>query len=170
MIFRKFERLEARSHCVLLIPEERIQKFVDTEENKARQNRYFRKNRFLAKIFWRHKSLQFIELKRLVRSWGSGEVIGVDLSSSSSSSSNRLFFFVKQKVAIARVVASEFLDHQLWGAKNRVNCLFFVYFLYAIERGSSPVHGTICKIARFVDFEKLCLTQVSLVSFLNVVS
>ena len=78
----------------------------------------------------------------------------MDLSSSSRSS-NRLFFFVKQKVAIARVVASGFLGHGLRGAKNRENLLFFVDFLHAIERGSSPVHGTICKIARFVDFEEL---------------
>ena len=90
-----------------------------------------------------------------MRSWGSGEVIGVEVSSSSSSSSNRLFFFVKQKVAIARVVASEFLDRQLWGTKTRVNCLFFVGCVRAIERVSSPVHGTICKIVRFVDLEKL---------------
>ena len=76
-------------------------------------------------------------------------------SSSSSSSSNRLSFFVKQKVAIARVVASGFLGRLLWGAKNRENYLFFVKLLHAVGRGSSPVHGTIFKIARFVDIEKL---------------
>ena len=89
--------------------------------------------------------------------------LGVICSSSSSSSSNRLFFFVKQKVAIARVVGGGFLGRELWGAKNRENHLFFVHLLHAIERGSSPVHGTICKIARFVDFDKLWLNQVSLV-------
>ena len=91
-----------------------------------------------------------------MRSWGSGEVIGVEVSSSSSSSSsNRLSFFVKQKVAIARVVASGFLGRLLWGAKHRENYLFFVKLLHAIGRGSSPVHGTICKIVRYVDLEKL---------------
>ena len=78
----------------------------------------------------------------------------MDLSSSSSSS-NRLLFFVKQKVAIARMVESGLLGCRLSGAKNRENHLFFVNLLHAIERGSSPVHGTIFKIARFVDFEKL---------------
>ena len=90
-----------------------------------------------------------------MRSWGSGEVIGVEVSSSSSSSSNRLSFFVKQKVAIARVVGVGFWGRRLSGAKNRQNQLFFVTLLHAIERGGSPVHGTICKIARFVDFEKI---------------
>ena len=79
----------------------------------------------------------------------------MEVSSSSSSSSNRLSFFVKQKVAIARVVASGFLGRLLWGAKHRENYLFFVKLLHAIGRGSSPVHGTIFKIARFVDIEKL---------------
>ena len=79
----------------------------------------------------------------------------MDLSSSSSSSSNRLSFFVKQKVAIARVVAGGFLGRRLWSAKNRENRLFFVKLLHTLERGGSPVHGTIFKIARFVDFEKL---------------
>ena len=79
----------------------------------------------------------------------------MEVSSSSSSSSNRLSFFVKQKVAIARVVAGGFLGRRLSGAKNRENRLFSLNLLHAIERGSSPVHGTICKIARFVDFDKL---------------
>ena len=79
----------------------------------------------------------------------------MEVSSSSSSSSNRLSFFVKQKVAIARVVASGFLGRLLWGAKNRENRLFFVKLLHAIEKGGSRVHGTILKVARFVDFEKL---------------
>ena len=78
-----------------------------------------------------------------------------EVSSSSSSSSNRLSFFVKQKVAIARVVENGFLGRRLLGAKNRKNRLFFVNFLHAIGRGSSPVHRTIFKIARFVDIEKL---------------
>ena len=81
--------------------------------------------------------------------------MGVICSSSSSSSSNRLLFFVKQKVAIARMVESGFLGDRLWGVKNRENRLFFVKLLHTIERGGSPVHGTIFKIARFVDFEKL---------------
>ena len=88
---------------------------------------------------------------------------GVICSSSSSSSSNRLLFFVKQKVAIARMVESGFLGDRLWGVKNRENRLFFVKLLHTIERGGSPVHGTIFKIARFVDFEKLWSKQVDVV-------
>ena len=81
--------------------------------------------------------------------------MGVICSSSSSSSTNRLLFFVKLKVAIARMVESGFLGDRLWGVKNRENRLFFVKLLHTLERGGSPVHGTIFKIARFVDIEKL---------------
>ena len=81
--------------------------------------------------------------------------MGVICSSSSSSSTNTLLFFVKLKVAIARMVESGFSGDRLWGVKNRENRLFFVKLLHTIERGGSPVHGTIFKIARFVDFEKL---------------
>ena len=53
------------------------------------------------------------------------------------------------------MVESGFLGDRLWSVKNRENRLFFVKLLHTIERGGSPVHGTIFKIARFVDFEKL---------------
>ena len=61
------------------------------------------------------------------------------------------------------MVENGFLVRRLWAAKSHENRLFFVNLLYAIERGSSPVYGTIFKIARFLDFEKLWLNQVSLV-------
>ena len=87
----------------------------------------------------------------------SERTLGVICSSSSSSSTNRLLFFVKLKVAIARMVENGFLVRRLWAAKNHENRSFFVSLLHAIERGSSPVYGTIFKIARFLDFEKLWL-------------
>ena len=90
-----------------------------------------------------------------MRSWGSGEDFGGDMQQQQQQQQQQTFFFVKQKVAIARVVAGGFWGRRLWGARNRENRLFFVNLSHAIERGSSPVHGTICKIARFVDFEKL---------------
>ena len=89
--------------------------------------------------------------------------LGVICSSSCSSNTNTLLFFVKLKVAIARKVAHGFLGRRLSGAKNRENRSFSLNLLHAIEGGSSPVHGTICKIARFVDFDKLWLNQVNLV-------
>ena len=81
--------------------------------------------------------------------------MGVICSSSSSSSTNTLLFFVKLKVAIARKVENGFLGRRLSGAKNRENRSFSLNLLHAIEGGSSPVHGTIFKIARFVDIKKL---------------
>ena len=84
-----------------------------------------------------------------------GPFQGLPLNTRENYSTNRLLFFVKLKVAIARMVESGFLGDRLWGVKNRENRLFFVKLLHTIERGGSPVHGTIFKIARFVDFEKL---------------
>ena len=72
----KVSRVEVISGGRLPARAERIQKFVDTEEKEGRQNRNFRNSRFLAKIFWEGKSTQFVALKRVVRCWGSGEVIG----------------------------------------------------------------------------------------------
>ena len=91
-----------------------------------------------------------------------GRSSGWRSAAAAAAAATDFFFFVKQKVAIARVVASGFLGRLLWGAKHRENYLFFVKLLHAIGRGSSPVHGTIFKIARFVDIEKLWLNQVSL--------